>query len=239
MTNNKIVEYKEWDSIFFDQTIYTMDMNCFQYNKAEMFLGLSNALIQSRIPAYKTEIIDKAQEVGFTFVESEICFTKDIIANNYVNSEEKVCIAQLENIGEIQELAARSFIHSRFRYPWFKKADSSRFYAEWGKKAVLQQYDDVCLTIESSPNNSIVGMVSAKKMTDNEARIGLICVSKAFQGKHQGTILLAGIENWAFNAGIKKIHVATQGANQRACNFYLRHNYFFNATNYWFYKRVL
>ncbi len=238
MINNQLLEYKEWDSVFFKQAIYSLDAKCVHELSKETFDVISSGLIQVKIPADMIHALDWLQQLGFMFVESEISFIKECLGNKPSRSELNVLIAQLDDIAEIQELVARSFAHSRFRSPWFKKLDSAQFYAEWSRKAVLQQYDDICLKIENPLDNTIYGIVSGKLISEHEARIGLICVSDAWQGKNIGAALLLAIENWAFSLGIKKIHVVTQGSNQRACCFYLHNNYELKAVNYWFYKRV-
>lgn len=244
MDKTDLFEYKEWDSSFFNQAIYSVNCEHLSELNANAFEDLENALIQVKIPADSVAALDKVQEHGFIFVESEIDFTSKFCIPTLekgcmsAHSEFRVHDAQLEDTAEIQALVADSFVYSRFRHPWFQKTDMSRFYSEWSRKAVLNQYDDVCLKIEDPAGQEICGIVTAKLLNEHEVRIGLICVSSAFRGKNLGSILLDSLKDWAFSRNIQKIHVATQGSNQRACLLYLNNGYQLNEVRYWFYKRV-
>lgn len=238
MINIDSLEYKEWDSAFFKQDIYAIDHNhLLRLSDEELFIALKGGIIQIKIEASSIDSIDKLQKLGFSFVESEVSFSKKVSELSH-SIDDRIQPALCCDIDEIQAMAAKAFTQSRFRYPWFKKTDSSRFYAEWAKKAVLHQYDDLCLKIVSSSDNTISGIITAKLLGSNKARIGLICVSEGAQGKNLGAALLNAVEDYVRVHGVKKIQVATQGSNQRACSFYLRNNYQLDAINYWFYKRL-
>lgn len=232
------MEYKHWDSDFFHQAIYNINYQDFESLDASIFNTLSNALVQIKIPAHCVHLIDRVQKEGFILVETELSFVHDL---NHVNAEQIIiqplAHALVEDLPQVEQLAATSFNYSRFRTPWFHENDSARLYAEWTKKAVLKQYDDVCLKINNL-DGALCGIVTAKKLNEHDAQIGLICVTKQQQSKNIGTSLLYAIEQWAIAQGLQNLYVATQGANQRACQFYLRNNYKLNNISYWFYKRV-
>lgn len=234
------VEYREWDSAFFNQKIYSINADdLHKVSFAHLKEQLSGALIQVKIPADRADILDLAQRHHFKFVESEIIFSKNISENGYYDTSNPILDAQIKDTAAIQKLAGETFTHSRFKAPWFHKNDAARIYSEWGKKAITHHYDDVCLKAVSSLNDeSLYGLVTAKQLTADVARIGLICVSQAFQNKNFGSILLKAIENWSLSKGMVTLCVSTQGANQRACRFYLRNHYQLDTMNYWFYLRV-
>lgn len=239
MSSCDLLEYKQWDSDFFNQAIYNIKSSCINELKELTFDDVSNALIQIKIPSHALDLLDWAQQKGFVFIESEMSFKRHCMERESSLFELGMPeIALIDDITKIKELASHTFTYSRFRQPWFKTSDASTFYAEWSRKAVLQQYDDVCLKIENPVDKSIYGIVTAKRLNEQDACIGLICIAKPYQGKNIGSMLLAAIENWSFTQGIKNLYVATQGSNQRACLFYLRNQYQLHAINYWLYKRV-
>lgn len=240
MTSSDLLEYKSWDSTFFNQDIYDVNVQCFPDLNEEILSKVKKGLIQTKVPSDCVDAMDVLQQLGFVFVETDVCFEYDC-SEKRVNARDlsKVQLAESADIPQIEELAFNSFAFSRFRSPWFKKTDSSRLYAEWARKAVLKQYDDVCLKIENTIDQNILGIVTAKQINPTEARIGLICTTEQHRGKNIGSELLESIENWCSSRGIKKIYVSTQGSNIRACSFYLRHNYQLNAISYWLYKSVL
>ena len=228
------LEYMEWDSHFFEKEMYNLNIS--YQNDTSFFNELKQKknFIQAKVQASESSILDTLQKLEFLFVESEVRFEKPI--DKEESTPEFVRFSNQENIATIMNLASHAFKSSRFRHPWFKETDSSRFYAEWSKNAILKTYDDVCLKIESPLSDQILGFVTAKMINSTTAKIGLICVAEKHINQKLGSRLLKAIEQWSIRQGAKKIIVATQGSNLKAISFYLKNGYSLKGLNYWFYN---
>ena len=234
MNNGATFNYKKWDSDFFNKAIFDLAVEQVDELRCGDFTGMQEAMIQIKIPATHTALLDKVQSLGFKFIESEVDFSKQIIETRSAPS--MINLAASEEIPVIMELAAQAFSFSRFRTPWFQPGDSARFYAQWAKNAVLKIHDDICLKIANKQDDEISGFVTGKRLENAVTRIGLICVTQRYRGQKMGLQLLNSIEQWSLEQGADTIRVATQGSNVAACAFYISHGYAINAINYWFYR---
>ncbi len=230
------IHYKQWESNFFGKTIFELDPIGSINVSADILAKMGKCLLQAKIPVQNYSDLDYLQSLGFKFVESELVFEKTL--NTYPLPLPSHLLAQNEDIPLLSALAAEVFTISRFRMPWFREQDSSKLYAEWVKNAILKTFDDICFSLKNA-NQQIIGFVSGKMIDKQQARIGLIGLSSAYCGQRKGTELLHIIEQWSSSIGAKTLLVSTQGANDRACSFYLRNNYRLKAIYYWLYKENL
>lgn len=235
MNHSDIIKYRDWDSSFFKQDIYYVEPEDINKLSESMWLNFNQAIVQTKIKASEIALCDKAQQLGFTLIESEFMLLKNF--SEHQESIPNIQPASKEDWSSVGILVSESFQYSRFRYPWFGSGESSRFYTQWAKNAIMNTFDDVCL-IFKEPQNIIKGMISAKKTDKDSARVGIICVDEQYRGQGVGHHLLKAIEQWCYQQGLSRLYIATQGSNQRACSFYLKNNYQLHNLSYWFYKRV-
>ena len=228
-------QYKPWDSEFFNQNIFELDIHDAYHLTIDHVRQSKNTLIQVKVPVENLLLLDKLQSFNFQIVETEMYFEKQLMPISTTNLPEKVAV--LDDLEAVMKLAAHAFTYSRFRPSWFKQDDSSRFYSEWAKNAILKKYDDICFKIEEDSTSELFGFITGKKINAIFVKIGLICVSEIKRGKKIGADLLRMIENWSVAEGMSKIAVATQGSNLMAVSFYLRNGYQLKGINYWMYLK--
>ena len=139
------------------------------------------------------------------------------------------------SINELNQLAFESGNHSRFKLD--NRIENRKFeelYELWIENSINKSFaDEVFVYLHET---IIAGFVSYKEAGDY-ATIGLIAVSKVFQGKGIGKELLFKVENELLKKGINELRIPTQEENYQACGFYEKLGYKkFETTNishYW------
>jgi dTDP-4-amino-4,6-dideoxy-D-galactose acyltransferase len=225
VTNNVIA--LTWDSEFFSKNIATVT-NIDKVTTAEL---ANFDLITNKIASDNYVELTQFNQLGFSIAEGELIFNKEL-PKNLVNQLSIELATEVE-ISELVILAKKSYVSTRFRQPWFTSEQSNNFYGAWIKKAVLGEFDDVCLIIKTA--DSIQGFISLKKV-NTQIKIGLIAVAQEAQGKGIARQLLAMAEVYALQQQCTQITVATQTSNITAINLYSRNNYTLKESNYWLYK---
>lgn len=225
---------KEWESNFFNQTIFDFD---FEENQNIIHSWPEKSLITAKVNASDYLNLNTVNRHGFNFCEGELFFQKIITPLEYSNDniDFSNCLANESSIDELKLIVIDLYTNSRFREPWFSDIDKDRFYQEWVENAVLSKFDDCCLVIKN--NNLISGFITIR-IRDNQASIGLIGVSKGFQKKGLGKKLLHLAEQYCAINGAENISVATQTSNFLAANLYSKSGFNISNIAYWFYKKV-
>ncbi len=231
MINNAISELT-WDSEFFLKKIATVtDLAKLTPSELQNY-----DLVVNKISSDDYQTLDFFSKLGFTLAEGELEFSKviseDITENTSIKSS-RIYSADVSNIDELINIAKTSFSSSRFRAPWFTCQQREDFYALWVKKAVLGQFDDICLMYQEQ--NTIHGFISLRKI-EQQLKIGLIAVSSSSQGKGVASKLLSSAEIYAKAHQCRIISVATQMSNIPAINLYTGKNYKLKQSSYWLYK---
>ncbi len=75
--------------------------------------------------------------------------------------------------------------------PRYAPDDSGRFYAQWIENAVKGTFDHVCLVFRTD-GGLIQGFVSLRRLTEHEARIGLLAGRGMGEKTHAGGAALGG-----------------------------------------------
>jgi dTDP-4-amino-4,6-dideoxy-D-galactose acyltransferase len=216
-----------WDSEFFSKNIATVT-NINHVTTAEL-AGFD--LITNKVACDNYSDLTRFNQLGFSIAEGELLFSKTLA--QMPSSNTLITLAKEEDISELVNLAKKSYVSTRFRQPWFTNEQSNNFYGTWIKKAVLGEFDDVCLIIKAA--DSIQGFISLKKVS-TQIKIGLIAVAQSAQGKGIARQLLTMAEVYALQQQCNQITVATQTSNITAINLYSRNNYSLKESNYWLYK---
>ncbi|PHM44575.1 TDP-D-fucosamine acetyltransferase [Xenorhabdus mauleonii] len=193
------------------------------------------ALVQAKIPAQQTAIIDRLSGLGFSLVEGEADLLLPIESKEIVGLDAELICAIPQDIPALKAAAAQVFKASRFREPWYQPGDSGRFYAAWVEKAVLGTFDHECLLINDE-YGQMKGFVTLRELGGNEARIGLLA---AVPGNHHqgiGTKLMSAAQLWCQNHQIQRLRVATQISNITALRLYTRRGAIIESTAYWLYR---
>lgn len=229
-----------WESDFFGRS--TAKLN-FTSTDAETLLAYQldqYAIVQAKIAASETALIDDLSGMGFVLVEGEIDFALTIGTKNaYLNAEssttECVDVAQVDDIVVLRQAAAAVFSNSRFRAPWYQNDDSGRFYGLWIEKSVLGTFDHTCLLVKDASGN-ILGFVSLRNIDADTARIGLLAKMPEAKGQGIGRKLMSAAFDWCVQHQKRQLNVATQISNVAALNLYSRSGASIASTAYWLYR---
>ncbi|WP_347710251.1 dTDP-4-amino-4,6-dideoxy-D-galactose acyltransferase [Actinobacillus genomosp. 1] len=193
----------------------------------------SRPIIQAKVVAQDYAQIQQLQTQGFQFVEGEIEFCFDLA--EYQEKTTACQVATAENIAELEALFGQAFPTSRFREPWFSVAENQCFYRTWIARAVRGEFDQLCLVLKTA-SGQIQGGISLR-LSENQARVGLLAVSPVYQRQGIATILLQAAQNWAKRQGANSLLVSTQIGNLPAINLYLKQGAKLLSTSYWFYRK--
>ncbi|MEL2241716.1 dTDP-4-amino-4,6-dideoxy-D-galactose acyltransferase [Leclercia adecarboxylata] len=181
--------------------------------------------VQAKIPATRADWLDALQQLGFRLVEGEV----DLAITVTQHACPGAVPATEQDIPALRQLAAQAFAQSRFRAPWYAPDDSGRFYAQWIENAVKGTFDHLCLVFRA-PDGAIEGFVSLRKLSDDEARIGLLA------GRGMGEKLMQAALHWAQQQQISTLRVATQMGNTAALKRYIASGGNIESTAYWLYR---
>lgn len=181
--------------------------------------------VQAKIPSYRTDWLDGLQQLAFRLVEGEVDLALSVGTENASTS---LVAAVPGDITALREMAARVFMQSRFRTPWYQPADSGRFYARWVENAVLGTFDDQCLLLKKG--DEIQGFVSLRQLSEHEARIGLLA------GRGGGEQLMNAARYWCQQRGLTTLRVATQVSNAAALRRYIQSGATVESTAFWLYR---
>jgi dTDP-4-amino-4,6-dideoxy-D-galactose acyltransferase len=219
----------DWDSDFFEMKIGTVEnLENLIESDFEKF-----DLIANKVSTSKLDISSRFADLGFTPVEGELLFVKNIIISNKIVDSIPLAVVNETEIGEVKRISMTSYNISRFKSPWFSEKQKNNFYGEWAEKAVLGLFDDICLAYKV--RGAIAGFITLKKCEEYLV-IGLIAVDSDLRGQGIASKLLLGAEKYAIKQNCKYIKVATQLSNISASNLYIKNGYRLSETSIWLYK---
>lgn len=221
---NGVLESLEWESAFFARpsAIVRLRDNAPALQDADFSAGQR---VQAKIPADRADLLDALQQHGFRLVEGEVDLSVTVARYASPGAE----IATEQDIPTLRKMAALAFAQSRFRAPWYAPDDSGRFYAQWIENAVKGTFDHVCLVFRTD-GGQIQGFVSLRRLTEHEARIGLLA------GRGMGEKLMQAALHWAEQQQVSTLRVATQMGNTAALKRYIASGASIDATAYWLYR---
>ena len=221
---NGVLESLEWESAFFARpsAIVRLRDNAPALQDADFSAWQR---VQAKIPADRADLLDALQQHGFRLVEGEVDLSVTVALHASPGAE----IATEQDIPTLRKMAALAFAQSRFRAPWYAPDDSGRFYAQWIENAVKGTFDHVCLAFRTD-GGQIQGFVSLRRLTEHEARIGLLA------GRGMGEKLMQAALHWAEQQQVSTLRVATQMGNTAALKRYIASGASIDATAYWLYR---
>lgn len=230
------INYLEWESEFFSLKTGRLEFDAHAPVLTDKQLD-AFALIQAKVASHELSLIDKLSQLGFQFAEGEIDFKLPIGIENACKKAPELCFRKANDadINLLMETASEAFVQSRFRAPWYQEDDSSRFYALWVKKAVLGTFDDICLLTYDIENN-MSGFVTLRRLSESEARVGLLAVMPNRTGQGIGKQLMSVAKLWCQQQGISTLYVATQISNIAASRLYTHSGGLIESTTYWLYR---
>jgi len=99
----------------------------------------------------------------------------------------------------------------------------------WVRSTIL------CLWADDEQGNAL-GFVTLRRISQDEARIGLLAVRPEYQGQGAGKKLMAAAKKWCAEQGVSRMYVATQTGNIAALNLYFASGGKVIRTAYWLYR---
>lgn len=189
-------------------------------------------LVQARVDSQQAILLDQLSGLGFKLVEGE--------AELWLNTEQAIrqngiTIARQHHIPELRQMAGDSFAMSRFRSPWYRPEESSRFYAQWIENAVLSRFDHQCLLATCQQGN-IQGFVSLREREDGKGQMGLLATSPKMRAQGVGERLVQAAVDWCRARRLTQLKIVTQLSNVAAMRLYLRCGARLENTAYWLYR---
>lgn len=182
--------------------------------------------VQVKLAASQPHQLDALQQLGFQLVEGEIDLSLEVEAQGVDPAAD---VATLVDIPVLRQMAAETFVQSRFRAPWYAADASGRFYAQWIENAVKGEFDHQCLVFRNE-DGAITGFVSMRQLNEQEARIGLLA------GRGMGEKLMQAACHWARQRELKRVRVATQLGNTAALKRYIQSGANIESTALWLYR---
>lgn len=228
------INYLEWESEFFSLKTGRLEFDTqapvLTNEQLEKF-----TVVHAKVASNKLFLMDKLSKLGFQFAEGEIDFKLSIGTENAYKQPLLFRDANKDDIGLLMATASDVFVQSRFRSPWYQPDDSGRFYALWVKKAVLGTFDDICLLTHDNDNN-VTGFVTLRRVSESEARVGLLAVMPNRIGEGIGKQLMSVAKFWCQQQRISTLYVATQISNIAASRLYTHSGALIESTTYWLYR---
>lgn len=215
------------------------DSNFFNLEVGELIIDTPDTFELSNFDLLYVKSIElKSIELkGFekTHSETKVVYNKNLVNLNPNNSQVIELFETNYSINELNQLAFESGNHSRFKLD--NRIENRKFeelYELWVKNSINKTFaDQVFVYLHQT---RIAGFVSYK-VVGSYAAIGLIAVSKEFQGKGIGRELLFKVENEILKKGINELRIPTQEENHQACGFYEKLGYkkyeITNISHYW------
>ena len=230
------INYLEWESDFFSLNTGRLEFSAqapvLTQDRLEQF-----TVVHAKVASYDLLLIDNLTQLGFQFAEGEIDFKLPIGTENACENIAEIHFrtANEADIPLLMTTASEAFVQSRFRAPWYQEGDSSRFYALWVKKAVLGTFDDSCL-LTMDRENKVTGFVTLRRISESEARVGLLAVMPNRTGQGIGKQLMSVAKYWCQQQGLSTLYVATQISNIAASRLYTQSGALIDSTTYWLYR---
>ena len=226
-----MVKKLEWDSNFFGYPVGLFVVNPLHEFPYTEFIEESQK--------FKLVYIFSSLELNnfrtLKLVDKKVILTKKISQDNNFDVPLEFD-NKLHSYEQLSNLAYLSGIYSRFKIDSnFLEDDFFKIYKEWLDKSLDKKlaFGVFIKHIE----NKVAGFISVGKKDKETAKIGLIAVDKAFQGRNLATKLIQNAEHISILNKYKSIEVATQLENIPAVNLYKKNGFniesITNIYHYW------
>jgi len=241
MSANRICEYLEWDSQFFERRIaranvsYLSDEVVAEINiwcrlhDVECLYFLASSADQRTVKL--------AQENAFRFVDVRV--TLDLQRGKPCEGSDNRSGLRLRNAVEsdipaLRALARNGYRDSRFYYDGnFPSRQCDELYETWIENSCRGWASNVLVAGEGE---DVDGYLTCHLPNSGSGQIGLVGVSEKAQGKGIGKDLVSHAIGWFVRQGIEDISVVTQGRNVRAQRLYQSCGFATRSVELWFHR---
>jgi len=184
----------------------------------ERCLSMRLRLAYIALPWTDLVLRKKACALGAGLVDKKIIYSRSFDVSKCWMPTDLVSFEGMEPGPELESLALASGVYSRFRTdPRMAPSVFQNLYLTWIRRSVRREIADIVMVAKGS--ECLAGMVTVA-LREDHAEIGLLAVSESSRGQGIGKRLIKGAEAWALSTGVKRMTVATQGANFPACALY-------------------
>ncbi len=229
-----MIELQDWVSAFFQQRVGRLAKFRPDKHAALRTALQSFDLVEAKVDQARTAEIDDLVELGFRYVagEAEFSLNAERWRPNYGYGT--WTLAETPDIHRLRDIASASFSATRFRTPYFRADLVAEMYALWVEKAVRGEFDHWCLIARRG--HEIEGFVTLRTIDGRHHRIGLLAVEEGSKSRGVGTQLVRSACNFALSRDAEAtILVATQTANCRAQNLYMKLGFRLMTVSAWLY----
>jgi dTDP-4-amino-4,6-dideoxy-D-galactose acyltransferase len=218
------IEYLKWDSEFFNIKIGSLNITDKSLEDIQRISSIqaneSYDLLYIFSENYDTVLNKELQKTGAVLVDKKVTYHKTISGSSITNETVKAYSGRLTD--ELEELAYESGHKSRFKLDPRLNHKFKEMYKLWIENSLNGKMADRVFTTQEQ--DKITSFVTVKNK-QGTGSIGLIAVSKQYQGKSIGKLLLDKTEEWYYNNNILRAEVVTQQDNIGACRFYEKNGY--------------
>lgn len=229
-----MIESLKWDSVFFG----------FPVGKIRVSHQIRNEELKTLLQASSFRLIyvvieePKKSERGkygdvASLVDNKLIYGK--VIDQAITPSRGPVIYDGPTTTDLEKLAWISGGYSRFRNDTRLRPRFQEMYSEWIGRSVNRELADAVYV--EYEGGRIVGCVTVSLCNAELAQIGLIAVLEEYRGVGIAGALLNSTEAWCCGRCVRRLRVATQGSNKRACNFYERHGFkveeAFEIYHYW------
>lgn len=211
------VEYLAWDSDFFKQPIYAIEL--IDADKIEsLHTELKKLEKAGLIYIFTSHQYKNLSSNTIELVDEKVVFQANLEQLQTINTDQIQEYTSIFPIDQLYQLAFESGKYSRFKLD--RKISLEKFqemYKIWIDNSIAHIIaDKVFCYIE---DKKILGMITFK-INHDIGTIGLIAVSPSCQGKQIGKKLITRVKQYSETQKISSLEVATQKNNKLACHFY-------------------
>lgn len=218
------IQHLKWDSEFFKLRIGKVVIES-AYDFSTLIERKEHIRsLYDLVYVFSTEKIARVSEIdkGIELVDEKIIYEMNVALST--TCEFVHLFSDSKPNMELYRLALISGTYSRFNLDKnFPENSYERLYSKWIEESVNGNLANAVFV--HSTNDKIEGMITVK-WKDEHADIGLVAVDSCAQGRGIGTGLIKHIITYlSQNTTVKRLFVATQMQNQKACRWYEKNGF--------------
>lgn len=179
-----------------------------------------------------------AENAGFRFVDMRVTLAAKLVLGqqSHLASPDGFVLrsASLEDVPELQKMAAEIYTHGRFHSDTrFGPAKARALYTQWIRNSCdCDGFADYVFVADSE--GVPLGYITCKLGECGTGNIGLIGVDSSAQGRGVGRTLVFAAMDWFSSKGVTQVEVVTQGSNISAQRLYQVCGFTTNRVELWY-----
>jgi TDP-D-fucosamine acetyltransferase len=231
------LRFLDWDSDFFGYRIYRAEVDRLDAASME---AISNESLQCGAECIYLLVGPQgmqrallAEESGFRLMDVRVTLESLVDQSVCSTPSPSIRSARLEDIPDLEALAAMLHKDSRFFADPKFAAKAPELYRKWIAKSVRGDAD---LVLVAEVSGRAAGYFTGHRASEGTGRIGLVGVSPKAQGQGLGRALMHGALRWFTENRLNRVEVVTQARNFTAQRLYQRSGFVTANVQLWFHK---